>query len=89
MSRDYTVFVHLDGPLGLVANDDSQPARGAFPTTFWRRGDLVRYEFHLRIPPDTAPGAYAVRAGWYDLATGQRLATPHGDAVELETVEVE
>jgi hypothetical protein len=88
MSRDYTVFVHLDGPLGLVANDDSQPGRGVYPTSFWRRGDLVRHEFQLRIPPDAPPGAYVVRAGWYDLATGQRLATPNGDAVDLETLQV-
>ena len=86
--RDYTIFVHLEGPQGLIAQDDAQPMRGAFPTTFWIRGDVVRHDFRLVLPPNTAPGEYRLVAGWYDPQTGQRLATPNGDAVQIETIRV-
>jgi hypothetical protein len=88
MARDYTVFVHLEGERGLVVGDDGQPAGGMFPTSFWQPGDLVRQSFRLRIPSSTVPGDYVVRAGWYDLATGRRLITPGGDAVDLGTVSI-
>ncbi|HEY8476468.1 MAG TPA: phospholipid carrier-dependent glycosyltransferase [Chloroflexota bacterium] len=88
--EDYTIFVHLVGSDGkVVAQDDSPPRRGAFPTTFWRPGDRVRHEFVIPLPSDLAPGDYALVTGWYDPRTGQRLTTPRGDSVSLGTVMVE
>lgn len=88
LGRDYTIFVHLVGPTGLIAQDDSPPERGAFPTSFWRPGDLVRHEFHIALAASTPPGEYDVVTGWYDLKTGQRLTTLQGDAIKIGTVRV-
>jgi hypothetical protein len=89
MARDYTVFVQLIGPTGLVAQDDSQPDRGAYPTSFWQPGDLVRHAFHLAIPSTVPAGDYRLITGWYDLQTGQRLPTSGADAVQIATVRIE
>ena len=87
--RDYTLFIHLVGPHGLIAQDDSQPLRGAFPTSAWRPGDLIRHPFRLVIPLGTPPGTCRVVVGWYDLATGERLPTPNGDSVEIGVLRIE
>jgi hypothetical protein len=88
MRRDYTIFVHVVGPKGLIAQDDSQPNRGEFPTAVWRPGDLIRHHFHVPLAAHTPPGEYQVLTGWYDLQTGQRLTTHEGDAIRIGTVRV-
>lgn len=89
MAGDYTVFVHLVGPAGLVAQDDSPPRRGAYPTSLWEPGDLVEHPFALTLPADLSPGLYRLVSGWYDLATGQRLPAETADALPIGTVEVQ
>ena len=41
-ARDYTVFIHvLDAHGGLVAQQDSPPRGGAYPTSLWDAGEVV------------------------------------------------
>jgi hypothetical protein len=71
---DYTVFVHLTDAEGRpVAQSDSQPLRGAYPTSFWRVGERLQDPYLLEIPSDVPPGAYDLRVGMYVLETGERL----------------
>jgi hypothetical protein len=88
-SRDYTIFVHLERAGRLLAQDDSPPRRGAFPTSYWRPGDLVDHNWHIDVPVDAASGECALLAGWYDPTSGVRLPTQTGDAVQLETIRIE
>jgi hypothetical protein len=72
--NDYTAFVHLvtsDGP--PVAQDDSQPRRGTYPTSFWAPGEIVSDTHSLRIPTDLPDGEYSLVTGMYLLETGERL----------------
>jgi len=70
-SKDYTVFVHLlDGSGRVVAQADSQPRGGDFPTSAWRRGDVVADSYTLSAPP----GQYTVEVGMYYLPTLERLS---------------
>lgn len=86
---NYTVFVHLDRSDGKsVAGADAQAAGGAYPTSFWQPGDLVDHEFHLRVPLSASPGTYHVHVGWYELATGRRLVSRTGDAIDVGTLVV-
>ncbi len=71
-ATDYTIFVHLAGPGGLIAQDDARPAGGYYPTTAWRPGDVVLDERVLALPEQVDPGAY-LAVGLYDLKTLQRL----------------
>ena len=85
---DYTVFVHLVGPGGLLAQHDFQPARGTYPTSFWSPGELIADEFVVPIGPAVPIGDYALIAGLYDSASGRRLTTAGGDFAVLGTVRV-
>jgi hypothetical protein len=88
-SHDYTIFVHLERADRLLAQDDSPPLRGAFPTTYWRSGDLIEHHWRIDVPTDVSPGESALLVGWYDPASAIRLPTATGDAVQLETIQIE
>ena len=82
MANDYRVFVHVfpttsDVP---VAQDDSFPRRGGFPTRFWYIGEIVAD----RIPVDLSAipaGKYGVAIGVYDPVTAERLPLRLTDSV--------
>jgi hypothetical protein len=88
--RDYTVFVHLSDAAGAwVAGYDSFPARGQSATSGWRPGEVLAHNVPLAIPSDAAPGAYVLSVGWYDPATGERLALAGGETTAaIGTVEL-
>lgn len=74
---DYTVFVHLAAAEGPPhAQDDVQPQRGAYPTSFWDVGEVVADPHTILIPSDLPEGEYPVVAGMYLLETGERLSEP-------------
>lgn len=74
MSLDYTVFVHLlDKDGHLVAQADSPPLEGHYPTSLWRVGESVQDVHILSLPPTAAPGPYSLQVGWYLLESGERL----------------
>jgi len=95
MAVDYTVFVHVMGADGTtLTQQDGQPLGEFYPTSFWQPGRNVVDTVDLSIPPDAAPGAYAVHVGLYELATMQRLPVTRGgdaagDSVVVGTVVVE
>ncbi len=72
-----TVFVHVVGPDGLVAQDDSLPAQGQWQTDWWQPRLLLRDRHEIALPPSTSLGnvsdAYHLHIGWYDAATQTRL----------------
>jgi len=72
---DYIAFIHLwepgdDAPL---AQDDTQPRSGWFPTTAWADGDYIPDQHTLHLPEDLSPGTYPLWAGLYDPADGSRV----------------
>ena len=78
-SKDYTVFVHLVAPDGKqVAQHDSQPGGGAFPTSLLGAGIEVP-DNHLLDVTSVPPGDYRLEIGLYELATGARLPTERGE----------
>jgi hypothetical protein len=86
---DYTVFVHLiDSQGNLVAQADSPPAAGAYPTHLWDAGEIIIDDHPL---PDFAPGRYSLQVGLYRPDTGERLpvAGSSDGAVTLAKFEVE
>lgn len=92
---DYTVFLHLAAAEGPPhTQDDSQPQRGTYPTSFWDVGEIVIDPRTIHIPADLPPGDYPLVAGMYLLETGQRLpwlapdGSIQGDAVPLTALPV-
>jgi hypothetical protein len=74
MDRSYTGFVHLLDETGRLAGQhDMVPQEGAYPTTLWREGEIVRDEYVIPVKPGTPEGGYLLVAGMYDTASKVRL----------------
>lgn len=86
LDTDYTVFVHLIGPEGLVAQHDSLPDSGAAPTSTWQVGEVIKDDVELLIPADVTPGEYRLIVGLYELPLCRRLHMAGGDSVSLTAV---
>jgi hypothetical protein len=70
----YTVFVHLVDASGrVVADADSPPYRGMFPTDRWTIGEIVRDRHMLIIPANLVSGDYSIAIGMYLPSTGERI----------------
>ena len=74
MNQDYTVFTHLiDEENKIWTQKDNQPVDGFYATTRWEKGEIVRDQYDLFIPPDVPPGEYRLEVGMYLAETGERL----------------
>ena len=74
MNADYTVFVHVFDPETTrpVAQDDSRPHQGAYPTNLWGPGEVVEDPIPISLA-DAPPGTYGLAVGVYDPTTMERL----------------
>ncbi len=85
VDRDYTMFVHAARPgEPPVATGDGPPDQGHYPTSLWAEGEVVPDAHRLRLPVEAPPGAYEVRVGVYDPATGERLEGHAPDGTPLQ-----
>ncbi len=73
VETDYTVFAHLTRDDAILAQDDSFPAGGYYPTSLWRVGDVVSDEHILALPEPYDPGRHKLVVGLYQLETLSRL----------------
>jgi hypothetical protein len=83
---ELTVFVHVVDAAGrLVAQKDSQPAAGGYPTARWRTGEYLRDFYDLDLPATLTPGSYHVRVGLYR-PDGERLPAWPGNGDRSATL---
>jgi len=81
---DARVFLHLICPDGqLVAQDDSVPGGGEYPSAIWSPGDAIRDEHTLEILPEARAGACTLSTGLYDFGTGNRLSAVNAQGQRL------
>lgn len=75
MSESFRVFVHLVGQGDTSAGGtDVIPARGAFPTVYWKPGDALRDVVNVPVIANATPGKYALEVGLYPIGKpGERL----------------
>ena len=96
MNQDYAVFVHLLDENDLIlAQRNTFPGLGSFPTTLWQAGDAIADTYTLALPETTyAPSLAQLEVGLFDFATGERLLVfgtegePVGDNVRFHEIEV-
>lgn len=80
---DYTVFVHLvDSADTIVAQGDSQPRSGDYPTGLWLMGEEVSDTHLIAVPPDAEAEDHWIEVGLYRLDTGERLLISTQDTVQ-------
>jgi len=85
------VFVHLLSEVGtMVAQRDTYPGLGRYPTTVWEPGVVFADTYRVHVPETAyAPDPGYIQVGVY-LPDGPRLITPDGrDALRLATVEIQ
>jgi hypothetical protein len=85
----YKVFVHAyDAESRRLAQHDSEPGQGRFPTSGWLPGEYIA-DSHTLIFEHARPAVETIWVGLYDPASGQRLplldaaGAPAGDHLEL------
>lgn len=61
----YIAVSRLEGAPG--ARFAHLPGYALYPAWEWQAGDVVEETFDVLVPPDTPPGDYAWRVGWYDV----------------------
>ncbi len=93
LAENYTFFVQLLNQQGRpVAQVDTYPWSGRYPTSVWKPDVVVRDHYRLALPANLAPGPYRLIAGAYRLETMQRLPVadasgqPRGDFVAVGTL---
>ncbi|MFL7870136.1 MAG: hypothetical protein AB8I58_15005, partial [Anaerolineales bacterium] len=93
---DYFEFVHLiDEQDLMIAQRDTHPGLGRFPSSQWRPGDRFQETITIDIP-DVAytPATGTLSVGFYAPQEGYRLGifspdgTPQGDAAQLDQVSI-
>lgn len=79
VGTSYTVFVHLLSETGtLIAQRDAPPVDGIRPTTSWFTSETITDAYTLSLPPETPPGIYTLKVGFYDPDTYARLPATDG-----------
>jgi len=83
LEKEYVVFVHVEDAdgRGFRLNLDHRPASGTYPTTKWRKGETVKDEFPLQVPPGIAVRRLNVWAGLWEPQSDVRLRLRNADAV--------
>ena len=71
-------FLHLYDAAGVKVTqaEDHRPGGDYLPSTLWRQGDVIADDFLITLPEEISAGDYTLMAGFYDPATGQRIAEP-------------
>jgi len=83
-AEEYTVFVHLlDASGTIVAQRDAPPRDGAYPTSIWTPGEIIKDEYELQIPAN-ARAPFSLAIGMYSPVTQQRLPIGARDYVAID-----
>jgi 4-amino-4-deoxy-L-arabinose transferase-like glycosyltransferase len=91
IQSDYTIFLHLLDDAGeIVAQADSPPRAGLYPTHWWDAGERVADARIIELPTDLPAGSYQILVGLYLPETGERLPLVGSEenSVVLPTIEI-
>ncbi len=84
-AEDYSVSVKLLDMDGTVlAQQDSGPQKGQYPTSHWLPGERIADQHELKIPSDTPLGQYRLQVIPYRPADLSRLLTLDAEATPVE-----
>lgn len=83
---DYTIFVHADDADGRTdrINADHKPAMGQYPSHQWRKGETVKDEFTLYVPPGMPVRGLNLYMGLWDAKTDARMKLKNADRVRSD-----
>ena len=74
LEADQTVFLHVRNEAEeTIAQMDRPPVNGAYPTSLWEPGEIIKDEVVVPLPAELPSGNYSIVVGMYNFATGERL----------------
>ena len=81
---DYMIFVHVEDVDGRMErlNADHAPIGGSYPTSQWKKGETLRDEFSVYLPPGVPSRGINILLGLWDQKTDQRMKLKNTDAVK-------
>ena len=94
MEEDYTLVAQFEGRHGKTYRIDQshQGVNGAYPTSMWREGEVIKEEYQVEVPADYPPIRYAlwvgVRDGEEGLQVTSDIESDEEDRVRLGQIEV-
>jgi hypothetical protein len=75
IGRDYLIFLQLQDEDGQIWEEHrNRPVEGAYPTTQWDEGEIVRDQRDWVVPPDVPSGRHRLLVGLIDEASGEQVA---------------
>ncbi len=75
IGRDYLISLQLRNKDGQAWGEHhSRPVEGAYPTTLWDEGEIVRDQQDWVVPPDVPSGRHRLLIGLIDEAGGEQVA---------------
>lgn len=86
VDKSYTIFVHVVTPDGrIVAQSDSIPVNGSYPTNAWPVAHTIWDEHRLRLGAELLPGSYEIKVGLYYWEDGKRADVLDENGSPVET----
>jgi hypothetical protein len=83
IQSDYTIFVHIEDVDGRAdrLNADHSPVNGTRPTSTWKKGETLKDEFTIYVPPQMQVRGLNVWIGLWDGKTDVRMKLKNVEAV--------
>lgn len=83
LDKDYMVFVHVEDADGRMdrMNVDHRPIGGTYPTTLWKKGETLKDEFQIYLPPGSRSRGLLVWIGFWDPVSDTRIPLKNPEAV--------
>lgn len=86
VNASYTIFLHLKNANGdLIAQQDTLPHDGQYPTWAWQPGETVMTTHTLTIPADEKP-PYTLSVGMYAWPSLERLPVTQNGSAQADNV---
>jgi len=74
IGRDYLISLQLQDEDGQAWGEHrSRPVEGAYPTTLWDEGEIVRDQRDWVVPPDVPSGRHRLLVSLIDKASGKQV----------------
>jgi len=86
IQNDYLVFVHVEDVDGKVdrINADHPAAGGTVPTSKWKKGETIRDDFQVYVPPTMNVRGLSLLMGFWDPKTDVRLPLKNVDQIRSD-----
>ncbi|NOZ87683.1 MAG: glycosyltransferase family 39 protein [Deltaproteobacteria bacterium] len=93
MNRDMKVFIHMDKPGKRCFVSDTTPVKGSYPTTEWKKGELILDRHSFRVPDDCRSADVSLYVGLFDdkgrLEIKEKELTDSRNRILLDTLDLE